>query len=459
MPRLPRPLVLSLLLLASATRADDGDPDITFSDDGYLALPWPATAVQAETREVAIADDGSVLVASWWSYTGEPTGQAGAISLTRLRSDGTPDPDFGTGGTAAVDLTPVPRTFERPRALALDPDGRVHLAAGFEVNESDPDEHAALVRLRADGTPDTAFGTNGRRVYATSPWDAEAELVLRDAAIHTDRSAVFAFSCGGCAADYTTVLLRTRPDGEPDPTFDGDGWAMLDTFGEMLVPSVVAFAPDRGIVVAGVQIDPGVSDAPFVARWTAAGVPDAGFGDAGYNGLMDADVEPTALVVHASPTQPEERIFMSLTGSSGGSAQSRILALGADGEHVAAFGSGGRLDLALEEGTRIGAMVVDDFDRLLVAGTIDPNGAGVNDFLVVRTTYDGDFDPSFDGNGKARYVFPSAGRYDTASALALSPTHAVVAGTLYDNIANTRHVGVLRLGLRLRAVFRDGFEP
>src|SRR5436305_1162892 len=69
------------------------------------------------------------------------------------------DPTFGSGG---METLPVSPTTDEANAVAVQPDGKIVVAGSAEVTDA-AGTHAefAVVRLNADGSLDTGFGSGG----------------------------------------------------------------------------------------------------------------------------------------------------------------------------------------------------------------------------------------------------------------------------------------------------------
>jgi uncharacterized delta-60 repeat protein len=116
-----------------------GDPDLGFGSGGLVANPLgPGSTASALARQV----DGKIVVA----------GRAqGHFTLARLLTDGTLDPDFGSGGFAA---TPI-GTASGAAALGIEADGTI-VSGGFA--DTIDGRVLALAFHRPDGAPETSFG-------------------------------------------------------------------------------------------------------------------------------------------------------------------------------------------------------------------------------------------------------------------------------------------------------------
>jgi uncharacterized delta-60 repeat protein len=79
---------------------------------------------------------------------------SGAMTVTRLKPDGTLDTGFGTGGTASIDFGSL---ADLAAGAALQADGRI-VVAGYTQSAED----VAVARLNPNGTPDAGFGVSGK---------------------------------------------------------------------------------------------------------------------------------------------------------------------------------------------------------------------------------------------------------------------------------------------------------
>jgi uncharacterized delta-60 repeat protein len=121
-----------------------GGLDSTFATGGVFAL----TRNGAQTAAgVAVQSDGAIVVTG---ITDEQSSNQN-IFVLRLTPAGVLDADFGVAGVTIVDTPEV----EEGAGIALMLDGRI-LVAGTGAGP-------LIARFRTDGTPDPTFGTNGRQ--------------------------------------------------------------------------------------------------------------------------------------------------------------------------------------------------------------------------------------------------------------------------------------------------------
>jgi uncharacterized delta-60 repeat protein len=164
-------------------------------------------------------------------------------------------------------------------------------------------------------------------------------------------------------AEGVITISRLLADGAPDPSFDGDGKAIIESAG---FPSAHALAiqPDDKIVLIGFTNMPGPSEAATVWRLNANG------GSGAPNGALD-------------PT----------------------------------FGKEGTVQLTRFTNT-VGLAIAVQPDGKIVAAGRGFNTTGPNVIAVWRLTEGGALDPTFDTDGAAGI---SDGTEDSASAIALAP--------------------------------------
>jgi uncharacterized delta-60 repeat protein len=162
----------------------DGTPDGSFGIGGVVM-----TALSPQDdgpSDLEVLDDGRIVVGTM-------------RSLARFLPDGTLDPAFGTGGTVALPGAGTSTGFGA--GLAVLPDGRVFYALGPPISGG---VNGAFYRFLPDGTPDPAFGTNGR----VDPIAQVAVVrVLPDGTILT----------AGWSVTHDQVVARYHTDGTIDP--------------------------------------------------------------------------------------------------------------------------------------------------------------------------------------------------------------------------------------------------
>lgn len=339
----------------------DGSLDTTFGAGGVatLTVPGDPQFVGPLPNQVVLQPDGRAIVATLGAAA--VRGEGNRLVLTRVLTDGRPDPSFGSGGSVVTAVQPG-------TGIALQPDGRIVTAGAtgaFGAPRRDGTVTSGtrawvVTRLNADGTPDTSFGSAG---IATLPGDSGAECaVLGDGRIATTGSRE------GVRASFLAVL---RSDGTPDPGFNGGTPVRL---GGWQVGGIVARA-DGALDV--LTTNPGATTAG-VQRLRADGTPDPAFGDAG-TAAAPAGALGTRLLAGPGGTvvtvaTPYTRLNLNFFSSV------IVARLRADGTPDPAWGgaTGTRLQPAFGGGYgSIGATI-----RLPVVGPLRQNGSSLASVLV-----------------------------------------------------------------------------
>jgi len=274
------------------------------------------------------------------------------------------DPGFGAGGKVAVDIGVSAYT----RDLAALPDGS-YVNVG-STDESSSDGYA--VKIGPNGVVDPSFGV--RRLDNAGSVDYAAAV-----AVQPDGKIVVV---GFTSKNSDGAVWRLLPSGAPDLSFDGDGFANVDSAAiEQLYD--VAITGDGKIVVAGSTSAGGGQAAVY--RLTSTGQPDNTFAGDGAIGLgVGSDVayavavQPDGKVVVTGPSNTTSATVYRLTES--GDPDSSF-----DGDGVAAIP--GTLPLG-------DALTLQPDGRILLS-TQTFTAPGDYDATVVRLTSNGSVDGSF----------------------------------------------------------------
>ena len=265
----------------------NGALDTGFSDDGIVLAQPTAGANIGDS--VLIQSDGKIIV----------TGYGGSAHqdfvLMRFNSDGTPDTDFGFGGTLVTDIGALNQS-DFPSSAALMADGRI-VVVGRTFDGSEWD--TVIARYNDDGTLDTTFNPSGFRpgtdVIDVSPLGdtARGVTVASDGTIYiTGHSGADDFFTG----DTDIVVLQYSTSGVASyVTHDFE----FSEAGRSIVRQA-----DGKLVVAGATYD-GPGEVQFaVARFNTDGSLDTSFGGGAGYVISDFDTGQggfaTSLLIDAS---------------------------------------------------------------------------------------------------------------------------------------------------------------
>ncbi|ALR30007.1 hypothetical protein ATE47_05485 [Chryseobacterium sp. IHB B 17019] len=199
-------------------------------------------------------------------------------SLNLFSQYGALDASFGTGGKV---ITSVGSGSDKAYSVALQPDGKI-LVAGMTVNALTGQDFVCL-RYNTNGTLDTTFGTNG---IFTNDFQTGSDDVVYSLALQADGKIVLAgYSDDG--SNKNAAILRLTADGTIDTTF-GTGGKILTEFitGKADEIKVVKIHPLTGaIIVGGTSATSTTQSQAVIAKYTNTGALDTTFNTTGINAL------------------------------------------------------------------------------------------------------------------------------------------------------------------------------
>lgn len=361
------------------------------------------------------------------------------------------DPDFGDKGIVTVS---APESlFFSIESVASEPSGGLAIVGG---------RRGAVARLRADGSPDAAFGNNG---FATVGDD---DLRSTNVAFLPDGKLIVTGYRSGEGADLTqsAVAWRLLPDGSPDLSF-GEGGFFTVTLPGGLYPQIydVKVQGDRPVLLVEAQKVPVVFPNIVVMRLTPGGKLDTTFHEP--SGLAIYDVPAPSpgsadladsLLVRADGSllalgwgDPPGGGHPSPLGLNDADALS--LSLTADGEFDASFGTDGAAyldhrippsspdDIEAYINTTKGASELPD-GGFLTAG-ITTDALFVVNGYVARYQADGSLETTFGSGGVL--AFDDANLENVLDATGLPDGSIVVTGQYVDHATGAQGLLLVRV--------------
>ncbi|HUR97813.1 MAG TPA: FG-GAP-like repeat-containing protein, partial [Pyrinomonadaceae bacterium] len=148
---------------AAARYNIDGSLDSSFGIGGKITTAFSNLDI---ARDTVIQPDGRIVL-------GGGSNNNAAFTMARYKSNGDLDTTFGVGGKVVL---PFGTVESQIMALTLQPDGKF-LTAGTSGNF--PDRDTTLVRFNNDGTVDQTFGTNGIVVTPITPGSFDEPRAIR----------------------------------------------------------------------------------------------------------------------------------------------------------------------------------------------------------------------------------------------------------------------------------------
>jgi len=377
-----------------------GQIDTTFGQAGGTITPIASSGGGDVANAVAIQTDGKIVLAGY-SENNVNTGKTD-FAVVRYNTNGSLDSTFDSDGKATTftqDTLPADGfgdTNAIANAVAVQSDGKI-VAAG----SSDGD--FALIRYHANGTLDSAFGSNGIVVTAaTSGVDEIRAMALQP----SDGKLLVAGESNG---DF--VVARYNTNGTPDATFAGNGIVVTPMAGRNGLYALV-LQPDGKVVVAG------VSDGNFaLARYSAAGLLDVTFDSDGI-----ADGGPGQ--ANAIALQADGKIVVGGYVNTGGQSDFVLLRFGSTGAADFSFGTLGKVVTSFSgSDAEINGLAIDPASGKIVAAGFTFTGVDP-DLALVGYTAGGILDVTFGDTG--RVVTPISQFDDEAKAIVLQTNGKVV---------------------------------
>jgi uncharacterized delta-60 repeat protein len=296
----------------------------------------------------------------------------------------------------------------------------------------------AVSRREADGAPDASFGAGGT---AVTGFGNGVEVPPASVAIDPQGRIVVVGIVEVSSAPQRTgiALARYLPSGALDPSFGSGGTAIASVPGASLAARGLVLGNDGAIFVSTpYRTDSEASVA--VARFTADGRLDAGFGAGGIaraigGATSPEDVGPIAL-------QPDGKILVGATGRTAAfSRQLAVIRFDPNGALDAGFGAGGVFSTSRDQGEwgslALQAVFADAAGHVLLAATERVGEHSPFDTVAIRLDSAGALDPGFGESRDGSVELPST------SLLSAAP---LADGGIFLAAAPGRGLLVARLG-------------
>ncbi len=380
----------------------DGTVDASFGDRGSVEVP-PADSV------AELASGKVVVFGIQENGTNRPE-NTGVITV--LNADGSAVP----GGRSSRTLPSISAAMPVREMISTSDGGLLIVDSLF------------LLKLGADGSPDSGFGRQGIADQAASIAGAH---VLADGTIEAA-----ALQYISSERREVPAVLRLTAAGVPEEGFGVKGVHVLELPNWWEVDAV-SWGPDGSAVIGGREVATGCprqkcEEAPVLVGVDPAGNLDPGFGQGGVlriaalagppgtegsasEGVTALTRRPDGSIVAAGNAPPNLSVAF-------------LAAFTPRGEPISSFGEGGlvRLSEPVPATERLTGLVALVGGKLLAVGSTDVGDA--EQAMLVRYDADGSLDPSF-GNGSGWVSLAGYGR--ESGAIAVRGGRALVAPYRY----------------------------
>ena len=354
--------------------------DAGFGNNGAVITPLLPLQNRDRVRVTALLEDasGRSIVIGWRYLSTRMDSNIPVIVAARYTGSGALDQSFGERGiiTTRVDGAWVTQAF----AAALDGDGRL-LVAGYNGgrkgnSKGSYDDWAiktVLLRYTANGVLDPSFGVGGvaSRVLVPSGPQGRAGMDFlrydygktKSVGLTLDRQGRAVVAAAG--EDGPIVLMRYTREGVLDASF-GSAGTVQTPVGPHGGVSTLFWDADGRLLAAGTS-----GEAGMLLRYSADGVLDAAFGDAGIRRTpLSEDMR-----VSAALREADDHLLVVASGMN----SVQLARYDRDGKPDQAFGTNGVINTAAENGVTVTAgLAIDE------KGTPIVTAAGLNGVLLLR---------------------------------------------------------------------------
>lgn len=335
---------------------------------------------------ISVQPDGKIL-AGGGSSDGSKYGQL----LLRYNADLTPDTSFGSNGSVVYNGSGSGSDIGR--ALLIQDDGKI-IAAGTRAVGSN---YSLLVgRYNTNGSLDASFGSNGTATLNSKATTSDYGF---GAVLQPDEKiAVAGFNYDSATSLYSLILVRFNSNGTPDSAFGTNGIVVYNgsTYGYDTASSL-ALQADGKLVAAGYRYDSGGNQDFLIVRFNANGSVDTSFGANGavkYNGFANKADTANALLI-----QSDGKVLVAGRSYNGANQDMLVIRLNSNGTLDTTFGTNGAVtyNSSANNDDTANSLALRADGKLIVGGTIND---GINNTVLIMVlnadgTYDSITDTTF----------------------------------------------------------------
>jgi uncharacterized delta-60 repeat protein len=227
---------------AIARYSADGVLDTTFGGGGTGKKTIDFASGFDEGHFIAVQADDKIV------FGGVETASAGGVGSTtlrnfgivRLNADGTIDTGFGTSGKVTSDLS---SNLDGAQGVVIQTDGKI-VVGGVGTNGSGSKDFF-MVRYNTDGSLDSSFGSSGKVATSFTTSDDRVWTLI----LQPDGKIVAAGSSNTGTLDF--AIARYNTDGSLDTSFDTDGKLTVSLSSGADEAYSMVQRPDGKIVLGG----------------------------------------------------------------------------------------------------------------------------------------------------------------------------------------------------------------
>jgi uncharacterized delta-60 repeat protein len=254
----------------------DGTPDTTFGENGTVRYAGPANGTDS-ARGVVFQKDGKIVITGEMNVSSHKE-----LIAIRYNPDGTLDTDYGSSGIFTLNTTGKNDSYGF--GIALDEEERAIITGGVPDGGK---EGIGTIRLLPNGTLDRTFASNGIAAYHGKKGGPDYGNWI---SIQPDGKIVVTGVETAEDGLFDIIVLRYNSDGTPDSAFGTEGVAGYKNpgydyaWGDTLMD-------DGSIVIAGTTTLNGL-ETPVLITFFKDGSPNESVGKNGVFSLETVGIGP-----------------------------------------------------------------------------------------------------------------------------------------------------------------------
>lgn len=357
---------------ATVRYTSEGVLDTTFGNNGIVTQALQSTSGRG--KSVAIQTDKKIVVIGSDDIR---------CTVIRYNPSGTLDSSFGSNGKIVL------QSLHECRKVIVQPDGKIAV-----VGETFGPTTISVVRLNANGTLDTAFGTNG---VASTGLAGHGNSIGID---RVNKLVVVGHKAG--AVPSGAVIARFQTNGTLDTGFSGDGLITIDEiFTGFNDVAVDPYGANTVTVVGEIR------SKSAIHRYDNSGSLDTTFNG---TGKIEEFINNRSSTLTSISLQSDRKLIIS--GEADGNNKIALIRINRNGTFDSGFGENGLLvtDIQQGESSLFAGRAVISGNNIILANPFVGNNLELRlskHNLTITPSQSGDFDG--DGFGDIAVFRPSQG--------------------------------------------------
>jgi uncharacterized delta-60 repeat protein len=240
---------------------EDGTLDTTFANSGFKIQSIRSSA-NDQILDMVRQPNGKVVVCGFSGGLLDT-----ALFVARFNAGGSLDNTFGTGGIFQYNTN---GRSNRGQVLYLQPDGMI-LVGGISTANQDND--LLLIRLDTAGVPDAGFANQGYFIANTVAGDEAVNGI----AMQSSGKIILSIN----TPQLNFITGRLTVNGQLDSSYGAGGWATYTFSSNNCRATCVLVQSDDKVVAGGINYEPATFNDFALVRFDIDGALDASFGTGG----------------------------------------------------------------------------------------------------------------------------------------------------------------------------------